>query len=118
MSTDFDRARRLLAADRALATERLTILQADFRRLLDAAGSTTLDDEHDPEGITIAFERGQLAALIEQTEARLRDVETAYERIAAGTYAHCERCAAAIGSARLEARPTTRLCIGCARSRR
>ena len=39
--------------------------------------SSNADDEHDPEGATIAFERQQVVALLEQARRRLADVEAA-----------------------------------------
>ena len=43
-----------------------------------------------------------------------RYAEAALARLADGTFGRCERCSARIGEARLEARPTARLCIDCA----
>jgi RNA polymerase-binding transcription factor DksA len=37
------------------------------------------------------------------------------ERLAAGTYGSCERCGKPISKERVEARPTVRTCITCAR---
>lgn len=71
-------------------------------------------DEHDPEGATIAFERSQLDALVQQARARLGEIDAALERVGHGTYGACEGCGRAIAAARLEARPTARLCIECA----
>lgn len=44
----------------------------------------------------------------------LDDVEAARNRLARGTFGACERCDAAIPVERLELRPWTRLCVGCA----
>lgn len=44
-------------------------------------------------------------------------VETALERIDAGTYGICERCGESIPVARLEALPYTTLCVDCSRLR-
>lgn len=59
------------------------------------------------------------------TELRLRDDEEstseleellhALERIEAGTWGQCEKCARAIGRDRLRAIPETRRCLQCAR---
>jgi DnaK suppressor protein len=80
-----------------------------------ASRSSNADDEHDPEGATIAFERQQVAALLDRTRRRLADVEAALERRAAGHYGVCETCGRPIASERLTARPAARTCIDCAR---
>ena len=73
------------------------------------------DDEHDPEGATIAFERQQVAALLEQARRRLADVDVAVVAVENGTYGRCETCGRPIAPERLAARPTARSCIDCAR---
>ncbi|HTZ43366.1 MAG TPA: TraR/DksA C4-type zinc finger protein [Jatrophihabitans sp.] len=89
-------------------------LRRDLAALIAASADTNADDEHDPEGATIAFERAQLAASIEQAEGRLRDLELAERRLVAGEYEACESCGGPIGEQRLLARPATRRCVRCA----
>ncbi|WP_246088084.1 TraR/DksA family transcriptional regulator [Nocardioides albertanoniae] len=79
-----------------------------------ASRDTNADDEHDPEGATIAFERSQVQALVRDARRRLEEVSTALERLDAGTYGVCEVCGGPVGDGRLEARPTARTCISCA----
>ena len=64
-------ARALLEAERQEALDRLAALERDHVGIIEAAGSANHDDEHDPEGATIAFEREQVAALLDQTRAHL-----------------------------------------------
>lgn len=104
----------LLAAERDRTAERLARLRRDFLGVVDASRDSNADDEHDPEGATIAFERSQVDALIRQAEAHLAEVDAAYERLAAGTYGVCEVCGRPIATERLEARPTARACVRCA----
>jgi DnaK suppressor protein len=54
---DLDGAREVLEAERAEATAAISALARDFDGIVDAAASAGTDDEHDPEGATIAFER-------------------------------------------------------------
>lgn len=107
-------ARELLEAERAEAVRRLAGLTGQFDEVVAASRDTNADDEHDPEGATIAFERSQLAALVAQVRERLAEVEAALERLARGTYGTCEVCGRPIAPARLEVRPTARTCVGCA----
>ncbi len=81
---------------------------------MDSASSTTGDDEHDPEGATIGFERAQSSASLDAALARLAEVDAALDRCAAGSYGICVRCGRPVGDARLDARPTTPYCIACA----
>jgi RNA polymerase-binding transcription factor DksA len=72
------------------------------------------DDEHDPEGQTIAFERQQVAALLRDARAHLRDLDRAVAHVGAGTYGSCVTCGGPIHPARLAARPATETCVTCA----
>jgi len=109
-----DDVRARLDAERRETLARLTTLTGDFTSLVEASEGSNADDEHDPEGATIAFERSQLDALIGQARAALVEIEAATERLEDGTYGTCERCGGPIAPGRLEARPTARTCIVCA----
>ena len=110
--------RERLEADRRHTLGRLADLTDDHAAIVAASRDTNADDEHDPEGTTIAFERSQVAALVRQAEAHLVEIDAAVARLDAGTYGVCARCGRPIGAARLEARPTARSCIRCASRRR
>jgi RNA polymerase-binding transcription factor DksA len=86
--------------------------------VIASASSTTGDDEHDPEGATIGFERAQAQALLDQAKARLTEIDAALERANAGRYGDCVMCGDPIGAERLEARPTADRCVRCAARRR
>ena len=107
------------ALDRALddARRRVVDLRAAREELVAAAEGANVDDEHDPEGATIAFEREQLAALLAQAERSVAAAEAALTARAAGTYGTCEVCGRPIGAERLEARPSAATCITCAAKR-
>ena len=108
-----DRARSLLDVERRRTTARLSRLLEDHLDFVDASRDTNADDEHDPEGATIAFERSQVGALTKQAEQHLAEIGAAEERLASGTYGVCTRCGATIPDERLEARPTARTCVTC-----
>lgn len=91
------------------------MLRGDFDEVVAASRDTNADDEHDPEGATIAFERQQVAALLEQARRRLADIDAAVTAVEAGTYGRCESCGGPIAPERLAARPSARTCIDCAR---
>ena len=109
--------RALLEEERRRTQSRRDALVADYAGVVAASRDTNADDEHDPEGATIAFERSQVDALIRQVEEHLAEVDAAMQRVTAGTYGTCEVCGEHIPDERLEARPTARTCVGCARRR-
>ena len=110
-----ERPAQRLAAERALVVRRLEALRGDFGGMVEASRDSNADDEHDPEGHTIAFERSQLDTLVRQAEARLVEVDAALARVAGGSYGTCERCGEPIPDERLEARPAAATCVACAR---
>ena len=77
---------------------------------------TVTDDEHDPEGSTIAYERAQVAALLDQARFNLKDLESALARLSAGDHSLCERCHSQISPERLAALPAGRTCFDCAKN--
>jgi RNA polymerase-binding transcription factor DksA len=102
---------RLLDEERLTTLQRLDDLRSEFALVVDAAEGSNADDEHDPEGSTIAYERSQIGALVEQAERHLAEIDAAVARVAAGTYGRCEVCGQPIPQARLEARPTATRCV-------
>ena len=108
--------RGLLESERVQTLQRLAALSDDFAGIVDASRDTNADDEHDPEGATIAFERSQVDALVRQARHHLAEIDAALERVEAGSYGVCVRCGEPIAAARLEARPTARTCVECVTS--
>jgi DnaK suppressor protein len=111
---DLEDARAALLAEGQQARERLAGLERDFASSVAAADAANADDEHDPEGATLAFERQQVAALIDAARDRLRQIQEALTRLDLGSYGLCSRCGGPIGAERLAARPAASTCIGCA----
>jgi DnaK suppressor protein len=104
-----------LLAEQTAALAQIEALTSEFEEVVAASRASNADDEHDPEGATIAFERQQVVALLEQARNRLADVEAALARREAGDYGVCENCGRPISPERLAARPAARTCIDCAR---
>ena len=107
-------ARERLEEERRQTLARLASLTDDYDDVVAASRDTNADDEHDPEGHTIAFERSQIGALVHQVRHHLSEVDAALARVDTGTYGACERCGRPIGEARLDALPAARTCITCA----
>jgi RNA polymerase-binding transcription factor DksA len=103
-----------LAAERVDALQRLAGLEREFAGIVEAAALAAADDEHDPEGATIAYERQYAAALLGQVREHLAQIDAALLRLAGGGYGICAVCGQPIGAARLAARPVATACITCA----
>jgi RNA polymerase-binding transcription factor DksA len=114
MNGDTASTRAMLVRLRDQAQSRAAALDADLRGLFEASRSSNADDEHDPEGTTIAFERAQLRAILDAARRHLADLAAALQRLDAGTYGLCDRCSRAIPAERLAARPAASTCVGCA----
>ena len=90
---------------------RLAQMEQDMAELFVASRDANADDEHDPEGQTIAYERSQLAAMIGFARAHLDEIDAAAARLDGGSYGICEVCRRAISPERLDAKPTARTCL-------
>jgi DnaK suppressor protein len=107
-----------LEGERATAVARVQALNAELNGIIAVAVDTNADDEHDPEGSTIAHERARSTALLADAQSHLNDLDRALVRLADGNYSTCEKCQRTIPAERLEALPACRTCIECAGSRR
>ena len=66
-------------------------LERDWTGIVESSAMTSTDDEHDPEGATIAFERAQIETLIERAREHLDEIDDALEPVRTGAYGVCER---------------------------
>ncbi|MFI2562740.1 TraR/DksA family transcriptional regulator [Paenarthrobacter sp. NPDC018779] len=108
---DVQRFRVLLERERDAKLALLGALRGDIASVSAARLDSNVDDEHDPEGSTIAFELSQASALMEQSRAGLGHIEDALARIDAGTFGICIVCGVEIPEGRLDARPWTPYCV-------
>ncbi len=114
--SEVETARVRLQAARDETLQRITELEREFGGIVAsvADGSSGGDDEHDPEGATIAFERQHIAALLAQARSQLVAIDAASGKLDAGSYGRCDVCGGEIGAARLDARPAALTCVRCA----
>jgi len=110
-----DRA-ALLASERARTETGIASLELELRSVVESADTSNIDDEHDPEGATIAFERARIQALIDHGRRHLDELDAAGARVAAGEDARCRVCGVIIPDERLAALPATGVCVNCAGS--
>lgn len=117
-SRHLDEARARLTAERVAAASRIAALQRDVDDIVESAKGGATDDEHDAEGATIAFERAQAMALLEETRLQVTTLDEALGRVDDGSYGTCQSCGNPIAAERLAARPAATRCITCASRRR
>lgn len=89
-------------------------LSRQWDAIVEASALGSNDDEHDPEGVTVAFQRAQVRGMLDQARTDIVDLDLAAERVRSGAYWVCERCDGPIADERLAARPAARTCITCA----
>ena len=99
---------------RARAVVRVSELEQSFDAIVESSVGVNMDDEHDPEGSTVGFERAQISALLDHARTQLAELDGALDRLRSGGYGICEDCGDRIPPARLEAQPAARVCIACA----
>lgn len=111
MARDPDDVRQLLDAERSRLGEVLRQVGDDLageEGLQDSELSSI--DQHPAEAGTETHDLERDESIRESVEARLREVDDALGRLAAGTYGLCEVDGAPIAAERLEALPTARRC--------
>lgn len=103
-----------LERELAEVERRIVALSEEFDEIVAGSELVNTDDEHDPDGATIAFERAQVAALRDAALRQRTALLAALEAVEAGAYGRCERCGGPIGEERLDAVPGTTRCVACA----
>jgi DnaK suppressor protein len=69
------------------------------------------------EGTNQAIDRIERVGQVDALSKKLADVIRALAKLDEGTYGICDRCGATIPADRLEARPSSVLCVRCSASR-
>ncbi|MEJ8282385.1 DnaK suppressor protein [Curtobacterium sp. PvP017] len=106
-----DDPRPALDAERARNERLLADVERSMRDVSDARQDANSDDEHDPEGATLAWERGSLGAVRDAARQRIEQVDAALARLDAGTYGTCTVGGEPIPAARLAAVPWAATCV-------
>ncbi len=110
MGLDIASAKKALVEERAHLVHQLDELGAaesgDLRSDVDFGGSFA-------DAAAVTAERTEVLGLIDSLKHQLDDVDKALAHIEAGTYGTCDKCGKEIGSARMEFRPASVLCVEC-----
>lgn len=115
--TEHEAVRERLTTRRVETNAQITALTREYEGIVEANSLVAVDDEHDPEGSSTAFERQHVAALLKQARSHLDALDQALERLEQGSYGRCEGCGDPIPAERLEVRPAATTCVRCAESR-
>lgn len=99
---------------RTLAAARLREFESTERDLALSRNDSDTDDEHDPEGSTVSWDRAVQAASVDAAQRHLADVEAAIARIEGGWDGSCIGCGLPIPAERLAVRPHADRCVSCA----
>ena len=108
-------ARDAIAAARCRTLRRIDALERTVAVIIEGSEHTSTDDEHDPEGATIAYERAQAIALLAQARLDVDLLDRAAARLSPDGALTCAHCGARIDPERIVAMPTTDTCVRCAR---
>jgi RNA polymerase-binding transcription factor DksA len=113
-AADISRLRVAIEVERQRMSDQIDNLQHSFDAIVDAAELTSTDDEHDPEGTTIAYERAQVSALLSRARDDLVALDATLGRLDRGVALNCASCQRPIPQERLLALPGTSNCVDCA----
>lgn len=96
-----------------MAAGQAETLETEARSLGGELLDPNVDDEHDPEGSTLAYERSRATTLLAAAWRRLEDLDRALNRFESGNYGTCELCGTEIPQERLDALPAVGTCMRC-----
>ena len=104
----------VVEAEQERTARQIASLEAIVAAIVEASELVSTDDEHDPEGATIAYERAQASALLRQARADHDALVITHRQLELGQHVVCADCGRAIDLERVAALPTTVRCIECA----
>jgi DnaK suppressor protein len=109
-----EQRRRAVAAEIVVVQARIEALEIELRSIVEASEQANIDDEHDPEGATIAYERALVISLLDSARAAHAQLVAADDGLDRDSPATCVRCGSPIALERLLALPGTTSCVRCA----
>jgi DnaK suppressor protein len=113
-SADAQSVLTTVRAEQQRTARQVESLEGVVASIVEASELTSTDDEHDPEGATIAYERAQAIALLRQAREDLDALTTTLVQLESAQRVVCSVCGRSIDLERVATLPTTRRCIRCA----
>lgn len=104
----------LVEAEQERTARQIASLEAVVAAIVEGSELVSTDDEHDPEGATIAYERAQAIALLRQARADRDALVVTRGQLELGQQVVCADCGRDIDVERVAALPTSSRCVGCA----
>ena len=104
----------IVRAEQERTDRQVASLAAIVAAIVEGAELTSTDDEHDPEGATIAYERAQATALLRQARADAEALAVTRRQLEQDHRIVCVGCGGEIDLERVAAVPTTTRCVRCA----
>lgn len=101
-------------AEQQRTARQVESLEGVVASIVEASELTSTDDEHDPEGATIAYERAQAIALLRQARKDLAALAVTRMQLESARVVVCSVCGRTIDLERVATLPTTDRCIRCA----
>ncbi|NLC42809.1 MAG: hypothetical protein GX783_00845 [Clostridiales bacterium] len=83
------------------------------KSLIESTSELSTYDNHPADLGSEIYELGRQQALDRHQEKQMKEVQSALERVAKGSYGYCESCGDSITFERLDALPETRMCLEC-----
>jgi RNA polymerase-binding protein DksA len=115
MTLDTEHFRKRLLEERQRAKEALDYLHHEHPGSIQDETQEIQSDNHPGDVATVTFDRELDYTLEENEERVVGAIDSALQRIDAGTFGTCASCGKPIGEERLEALPWTTRCIDCKR---
>ena len=104
----------IVEAEQERTGRQIASLEAIVAGIVEASELVSTDDEHDPEGATIAYERAQASALLRQARTDRDALLVTRRQLEEGQQVVCAVCGRHIDFERVAAVPTTTRCVQCA----
>jgi RNA polymerase-binding protein DksA len=111
--TDREHFRRILEQKRVSIMNDLGLLEHHLAATSAESSGELIYSDHMPDLGSDAMEREKAFMFASRDGAYLNQIEEALRRISEGTYGICRVCDKPIPHPRLEAVPTTKICVGC-----
>ena len=111
---DVQHVLEVVAAEQERTARQVASLEAIVAAIVEGSELTSPDDEHDPEGATIAYERAQASALLRQARADRDALVLTRQQLEDCHRVVCAVCGQDIDLERLAALPTASRCVRCA----
>jgi DnaK suppressor protein len=111
---DIQSVLEIVEAEQERTARQIASLEAAVAAIDEGSELVSTDDEHDPEGATIAYERAQATALLRQARADRKALAATRRQLEDGQQVVCADCGREIDLQRVAALPTASRCVRCA----